>query len=76
MLSDPSIAQVYSNLGFVLWIKGQVRLTKKNVKIPSYTSWTDLQAQRLQGSKATGFQGNNIHPFINDTDASMFLSQA
>lgn len=37
---------------------------------------TDLQAQRLRGSKATGFQGNNIHPFINATAASMFLSQA
>lgn len=41
-----------------------------------YILWTDLQAQLVQGSKATDFQGNNIHPFINDTDASMFLSQA
>lgn len=26
--------------------------------------------------KATGSQGHNSHPFINDTDAGMFLSQA
>ncbi|KAL0590475.1 putative uncharacterized protein CCDC28A-AS1 [Plecturocebus cupreus] len=36
----------------------------------------DHEAQRLQGSKATGFQGNNIHPFINDIDATLWEAEA
>ena len=66
MLSDLSIAQVYSNLGFVLWIKGQVRLTKKMLRF--------LPIPRELTFRHSGFRGQRPLAFRETTSTLSLMT--